>query len=97
MCHSIYLNLAMYSRIFAKFDAGEPLSGADAVFYQHELIESRLMNMGLDARDAHLETLMIQGIDYAPGYEAFIYDASIINQFPEYFSPAARAAAGVNP
>jgi hypothetical protein len=63
-------NAAMYERLTTAFESGQPLTGADATFYQHELIESGLMDGGMDARAAHLETLRIQGIDYAPGYEA---------------------------
>ena len=89
-------NFAMYNRLTTAFESGQPLSGVDATFYQHELIESSLMDAGMDARAAHLETLSQQGIPYAPGYEAQLYHPTVIQQFPTYFSPAARAAAGVH-
>jgi hypothetical protein len=58
---------------------------------------SRLtMDAGVEARAAHLETLSQQGIPYAPGNEAQLYHPTVIRQFPTYFSPAARAVAGVH-
>ena len=60
-----------------------------AARYEHETIESDLMREldldGLDpqgeefqslARQAHLQTLEIQGIPYEPGYESYIYHPS---------------------
>ena len=88
-------NAAMYSRLTTAFENGQAFTGTDAAFYQHELLESSLMDSGMEARAAHLETLSQQGIPYAPGYEAQLYHQSVIQQFPAYFSPAARAAAGV--
>jgi hypothetical protein len=62
----------------------------DLMFYRHELIESDLMNNGLGARDAHLETLRQQGIPYEPGYESHLYHPEVIPQFPNSFNPAAH-------
>jgi RHS repeat-associated protein len=87
-------NAAMYSRLTTAFENGQALTGADATFYQHELIESSIMDAGMDARAAHLQTLDMQGIQYAPGYEAQLYHPTVIQQFPAYFSPATQAAAG---
>ncbi|HEV2208620.1 MAG TPA: RHS repeat-associated core domain-containing protein, partial [Verrucomicrobiae bacterium] len=89
-------NAAMYSRLTTAFENGQALTGADAAFYQHELVESLLMDAGMEARAAHLETLSQQGILYAPGYEAQLYHPMVIQQFPAWFSPAAQAAAGVH-
>ena len=89
-------NASMYSRLTTAFENGQALTGADEAFYQHELLESSLMDTGMDARAAHLETLNQQGIPYAPGYEAQLYHPTVIQQFPSYFSPAAQAAAGVH-
>jgi RHS repeat-associated protein len=88
-------NSAMMSRLTTAFENGKALTGADATFYQHELMESELVEAGMDPAAAHLETLSRQGIAYVPGYEVQIYDPSVIRQFPTSFSPAAQAAAGV--
>jgi RHS repeat-associated protein len=66
-------------------------SPQDINFYMHELKESAIMNRGVDARDAHLETLEWQGIPYKPGYESQLYHPNVIEQFPEYFNPAAHS------
>ena len=90
------VNYAMYDRLTTAFQSSQPLAGVDATFYEHELIESSLMDAGMDARAAHLETLSQQGIQYAPGYEAQLYHSTVIQQFPTSFSRAAQAAAGVH-
>ena len=89
-------NSAMYSRLTTAFENGRALTGTDAAFYQHELLESSLMDSGMGARAAHLETLGQQGIQYAPGYESQLYHSTVIQQYPAWFSPAAQAAAGVH-
>jgi hypothetical protein len=71
-------NAAMLTRL----RAGET-SIQDLNFYAHELIESGLMQGGMDARAAHLETLQRQGIPYIPGYESQLYQPDVIRQFPE--------------
>ena len=90
------VNYGMYDKLTTAFESGQPLTGIDATFYEHELIESSLMDAGMDARAAHLETLSQQGIQYAPGYEAQLYHPTVIQQFPSSFSRAAQAAAGVH-
>ncbi len=72
-------NAAMYSRLTTAFENGKALTGADAAFYQPELLESSLMDASMEARAAHLETLARQGIPYAPGYEAQLYHATVIH------------------
>ncbi len=62
----------------------------DINFYNHEIYEKGLMDQGVSAREAHLQTLRWQGIPYEPGYEARLYHPSVIQQFPEYFNPAAH-------
>ena len=74
-------NDLMYGRLVAAFARGESLTGVDATFYQHELIESRLMDAGMEARAAHLETLSIQGISYQKGYESLLYSPGAIKLF----------------
>jgi RHS repeat-associated protein len=83
-------NAAMYSRLTTAFENGQTLTGTDAAFYQHELTESSLMDAGMEARAAHLETLGRQGIEYAPGYESQLYHPTVIQNFPQYFNPAAH-------
>ncbi len=51
-------NSAMYSRLTTAFENGQALTGTDAAFYQHELLESSLMDAGMDARAAHRLALL---------------------------------------
>jgi RHS repeat-associated protein len=74
-------NAAMYSRLTSAFESGQPLTGVDATFYQHELIESGLMDAGMGAREAHLSTLEIQGIPYQKGYESLLYSPEAMKFF----------------
>jgi len=78
-------NAAMLQRLRAG-----STSPQDINFYMHELKESAIMNRGVGARDAHLQTLQWQGIPYKAGYESQLYHPSVIQQFPEYFNPAAH-------
>jgi hypothetical protein len=41
-------NNLMYTRIAEAFERGELLQGVDATFYEHELIESGLMDAGME-------------------------------------------------
>lgn len=56
-------------------------------YYEHELIEIRIMQSSgqgygyESARQAHLRTLQIQGIDYIRGYEIHLYGPDIYNQY----------------
>jgi hypothetical protein len=68
----------MYGRLVNAFEQGEALTGVDATFYQHELIESELMDAGIEARAAHLQTLQIQGIPYQAGYESLLYSSEAL-------------------
>ncbi len=65
-------------------------SPQDINFYMHELKESAFMRQSLDPRAAHLKTLEWQKIPYAPGYESKLYHPDVIQQFKEYFNPAAH-------
>lgn len=51
--------------------------------------KAELMGSGMGAREAHLAALVGQGIDYAPGYERFLYHPSVIAALREHFNPAA--------
>jgi hypothetical protein len=74
-------NSLMYSRLAGAFERGEALTGVDAAFYEHELIEAGLMDAGMAAREAHLETLQIQGLTYARGVEYSLYTPEAIKLF----------------
>ncbi len=74
--------------MIARLQAGETTI-QDLNFYAHELNESTLMQQGIEARAAHLQTLEWQGIPYEPGYESQLYHPDVISQFPEQFNPAA--------
>jgi hypothetical protein len=56
----------------------------DINFYMHELKESAIMNRGVGARDAHLQTLEWQKIPYTRGYESQLYapDAAALFNSP---------------
>lgn len=71
------------------------LTTFDVNFYAHELKESALMARGLEYDAAHAGALGWQGIPHIAGYEARLYHPEVIGAFPETFTPAARAAAGV--
>jgi hypothetical protein len=77
-----------------RLGAGEQ-TAQDLTFYAHELHEADLMDQGVEAREAHMQTLKWQQIPYEPGYEAKIYAPSVIRAMPDSFSPAAQRAAGV--
>jgi len=85
---------AMYSRLTTAFENGEALTGTDAAFYQHELIESSLVDSRMGQAAAHAETLNQQGIPHTPNSQAALYHPSVIRQFPTSFNTATRAAAG---
>jgi hypothetical protein len=87
---------AMYSRLTTAFENGRTLTGTDAAFYQHELIESSLVDSGMEQSAAHVEALSQQGIPYTPASQAALYHPSVIQQFPTSFNMATRAAAGVH-
>jgi RHS repeat-associated protein len=81
-------NAAMIERL----KSGET-TPQDLRFYSHELRESVLMDRGVAAREAHLQTLKWQGVPYKPGYEAELYHPDIILKDPSSFSSAAVRAA----
>jgi hypothetical protein len=65
----------------------------DLNFYEHELIESELVEGGIAEKEAHLTTLAKQGIPREPGYETQLYQTDIILKYGESFSSAARSRA----
>lgn len=76
------------ARMLARLRSGER-EPQDVAFYYHELHEAELMAAGMTPREAHLTTLAWQGIDYAAGYERFLYHPSVIAALREHFNPAA--------
>jgi hypothetical protein len=78
-------NQEMIARLRAAL-AGGDLTAQDLNYYQHELIESDLVDQGMGLREAHLETLKLQGIPYEPGYERQIYAPSVLNKYRIYFN-----------
>jgi len=62
----------------------------DQRFAQHELLESKLMDKGIDYDTAHKTVLKYQGISYKPGYEAYLYHPDVVDAFPDQFSFAAQ-------
>jgi hypothetical protein len=76
-------NKAMIDRL--RMGLREP---EDLKFFEHETMEAELMKAGMEAREAHLETLRRQGITYQPGYEAAYYHPSVIEKHPDAFSLA---------
>jgi RHS repeat-associated protein len=66
-------NAIMYQRLLDAYEAGTPLTSVDANFYEHELIESGLVDSGIERWAAHAQTLEIQGIPYVKGYTSSLY------------------------
>lgn len=77
-------NQAMVERLRSGYRTAQ-----DVNFYAHELIESRLVERGMELRAAHLEALAEQGIKYQAGYEALIYHPDVIMEYADKFNPAA--------
>lgn len=86
--------LARRGTTHSRLRAGQTTT-QDINFYMHELKESAVFRRtsGADAyetaRAAHMETLEWQGIEYAPGYESQLYAPEVIQQYSEFFNPAA--------
>jgi hypothetical protein len=74
-------NAAMISRLQSALDNGGAVTGADANFYNHELIESNLMSNGVDYEAAHAAALEQAGVS-----PFGLYHPDVIQQFPEYFN-----------
>jgi hypothetical protein len=83
-------NEAMLERLGTALSEGQPISGADAAFYTHELTESSLMQQGMSYEAAHAAALEQYGISpYA------VYAREVVAQFPELFNDAWRAFWGL--
>jgi len=74
-------NAAMIQRLTAAFEAGSQISGADLVFYTHELMESQLMAQGMTYEAAHAAALAEYGVS-----SFSVYAPEVIQAFPEIFN-----------
>jgi hypothetical protein len=74
-------NAAMLQRLTAALEAGNSISGADLVFYTHELLESQLMASGMSYEAAHAAALAEYGVS-----EFSVYAPEVIQAFPELFN-----------
>jgi hypothetical protein len=74
-------NDAMIGRLSSALANGQPVTGADASFYMHELAESTLMRQGLDYATAHGAALAKYGVS-----PFSVYAPEVIQQMPEYFN-----------
>ena len=76
-------NAAMLQRLTTALEAGSQISGADLVFYTHELMESQLMAQGLSYEAAHAAALAEYGVS-----PFSVYAAEVVQQFPQFFNSA---------
>jgi hypothetical protein len=83
-------NTMMLERLQSAMNAGERVSGADAVFYTHELVEARLMGAGMAYEDAHAAALSMYNVS-----PFSVYHPDVINALPELFNSSWRAFWGL--
>lgn len=76
-------NAAMVERLQAALEAGSQISGADVVFYTHELMEAQLMAEGLSYEAAHAAALAEYGVS-----PFSVYAPEVVQAFPELFNSA---------
>jgi len=81
-------NQAMIDRLSSQI--GSHVTGADANFYNHELIEAQHMASGLSYDAAHSAALEQAGVS-----PFSLYHPEVIQQFPEYFNNAWLAHWGI--
>ena len=81
-------NQAMIERLSAQL--GSEVSGADANFLTHELLEAQHMAAGLEYDAAHAAALKQAGVS-----PFSLYHPEVIQQLPEYFNNAWRAFWGL--
>lgn len=75
-------NAAMIERLKTAHAAGESVSGADAVFYTHELAESTMMGRGVSYEVAHPAALTKYEVS-----PFSVYHPDVIAAYPEMFGP----------
>ena len=74
-------NDAMIARLENALASGQKLTGADAVFYLHEIYESTLMKGGMDYDSAHAATLLKYG-----NSPFAVYHPEVISAYPDRFN-----------
>jgi RHS repeat-associated protein len=85
-------NIGMYNRLVTAFENGTSLTGPDLNFYQHELYESSLVDLGLDQAAAHQAALENFGVN-----EFQLYHPSVIEANPTVFGTGFKNFWGLNP
>lgn len=86
-------NAAMVERLRAAQSAGQPVTGADAVFYTHELSEATAMARGATYDAAHQAALSKYGVS-----PFSVYHPEVITTLgTEAFSPAWFKFWGIKP
>jgi RHS repeat-associated protein len=83
-------NEAMISRLASQL--GSQITGADANFYTHELLESEFMSSGMEYEAAHAAALEQAGVS-----PFSLYHPEVIEQLPDYFNNNWRAFWGLIP
>jgi filamentous hemagglutinin len=78
----------MLSRIASQL--GSELTGAEANFYTHELLEAGYMAGGMSQEAAHAAALSSAGVS-----PFSLYSAEVVSQFPAEFNSAWRAFWGL--
>jgi hypothetical protein len=74
-------NQAMINRIESALKNGQPITGADASFYMHEVAEATMMQKGIPYEVAH--EAVLQKYNVSP-YS--VYHPEVIQQFSEWFN-----------
>jgi hypothetical protein len=69
-------NQMMLDRLQAAMDAGNPITGADAVFYTHEASEATMMARGMSYDEAHAAALQKYGVSPYSVYHPDVIQAN---------------------
>jgi RHS repeat-associated protein len=85
-------NTQMMQNLQEAFDAGQPVTGANANFYLHETSEAAFMGNGLSYDAAHAAALEQYGVS-----PFSLYTPEVIQANPTLFNNAWRTAAGLPP
>jgi RHS repeat-associated protein len=84
-------NVMMLERLRKAHAAKQPLSGADAVFYTHEIAEATLVAKGMEQPLAHASVIEKYGVD-----SRAIYAPDVVRAFPSEFNNSWKAFWGIN-
>ena len=85
-------NAMMLERLQAAAAAGEPVTGADAIFYTHEASEATMMADGMSYDEAHSAALEKYGVS-----PFSVYHPDVIEALPESFNSNWRNFWGIGP